>query len=59
MELPSDVKQSLDRMKNVAVVDELRRVTQVLQRNEQTFAAQLVANRADNLSKAIREKTHA
>lgn len=57
MQLPDDVQRSLERMKALAVVDELRRVTEMLQTNGQPLAARLVANRADVLSQSAKVAT--
>lgn len=50
MQLPSDVQQALERMKQVAAVDELRKATQLLQAHGHLPAAKLLAARADKLS---------
>lgn len=59
MQLPSDVKKSLDRFKVTAVLDELRGITEELQREGHQEAAALVANRADQLSATSKELSHA
>jgi hypothetical protein len=51
MNLPTDVKRSLERLKTMAVLDELRQVTEMLQENGFSDAALRVAARADQLSK--------